>query len=126
MISPTTIATLRDALLELHSALLEYQKQIYEEDNQKVTSPAQYFKLVTSDLAFAWLRQVSEVIVSLDEMCDSLENFNPEKAQSLVDYVQQLLNPSSVANDFATKYQKALHADPAVALKHGEVIKLFS
>lgn len=124
MTSHEQITALRDALLELHSALLAYQKGEYELNNQKIASPAQYFQLVTGDPAFAWLRSVSELIVGLDEMCDNQEKATEEKVQGLFDYTKKILAPG--AGEFSVKYQQALQRNPGVAVKHGEVTRLLA
>jgi hypothetical protein len=120
------IRLLRDGLLELHTALLTYQKHEYEQDNQKITTPVQYFQLVTSDPAFAWLRSLSELIVGLDEMCDHPEKATEEKVQNLFDYTKKLLTPVEGGGEFAEKYHAAIQKNPAVALRHGETLKLLA
>lgn len=122
MVTNEQIIKLRDSLLALHSSLLEYQKHEYEQDNQKIASPAQYFHLVTTHPSFSWLRQISELIVSMDEMLESKEAVSEEKIASVVEYVRSLFAAEQGANDFSIKYQQAIQKNPSVALKHGEVM----
>ena len=118
-----TLTHVRDSLLALHTALLEYQKEQYEQDNTRIASPSQYFQIVTTSPTFAWLRELSELIVSLDELCDEPTAVDERKAMELIAYTKKLLDASS-NTEFGTKYQKALHSSPAVALKHGAVSML--
>src|SRR5437870_1217619 len=94
--------TLGPALLHLHKALLDYQKNEYEAANKKVSSPAEYFELVTKHPDFAWLHAISELIVSIDEIVDSKEE-SVEKNKSLIQYASSLFTPTG-DTAFAKKY----------------------
>lgn len=61
---------LAQALRQLHSALLDHAKSDYEFLNGKITSPFTLYNLVTSDPAFQWLRPLSGLMATLDEVID--------------------------------------------------------
>ncbi len=59
---------LRTRLLALHKALLEDAQSQYEMDRGRVSGPGALLLLVINDPWFAWLHQISEIIVRIDEM----------------------------------------------------------
>lgn len=58
------------ALRHLHSALLDHTKNNYEFLNGKIASPYTLYNLVTSDPSFQWLRPLSGLMATLDEVID--------------------------------------------------------
>ena len=114
---------IRDLLLVLHSNLLEYQKAKYEKDYEAITNSAQFFKLVTSHVDFVWLRTLSEVIVSIDELLE--KGILVEKQQEdLVAYIKSLLESKGLESAFEKKYIRAIAEDGAVAVAHGALLKV--
>ncbi len=63
------------ALLNLHKMLMENQKADYEKKYGAISNTNQYFQLVLSHEDFAWLRELSVLISSFDEI---LESDNPD------------------------------------------------
>ncbi len=59
------------SLLGLHKILLESQKAEYEKTYGAILNTNQYFQLVVSHEDFAWLRQLSALIASFDEILES-------------------------------------------------------
>lgn len=117
------LVQLRDILLALHSVLLSYQKHEYELDNKPITSPNEYFGLVTSHPSFEWLRRLSELLASLDEFVDGKGN-DTVNEKDLLTYIKKLLDSSEKETDFGKKYLKAKQKNPEVALTHGKVMEL--
>jgi catechol 2,3-dioxygenase len=61
------LKALRLGLIALHKALLDDARSAYEMDRGRVSSTGALLQLVISDPWFAWLHQISEVIVRIDE-----------------------------------------------------------
>ena len=59
---------LRTRLLALHKALLDDAKSAYEMDRGRIASAGALLQLVIHDPWFAWLHQLSELVVRIDEM----------------------------------------------------------
>lgn len=114
---------LRQALLSLHKTLLDYQQQIYERRHGRITSKGKLFSLVTGDAAFSWLRQLSELIVGLDEMFDEKKSSDQTK-KDFIKYTAKLLHPSATGTAFAKQYYQAMQKDPGVALAHARVMQM--
>lgn len=60
-------------LLDLHKFLLEGQKADYEKKYGSIANANQYFQLVVSHEDFDWLRKLSALIASFDEILESDE-----------------------------------------------------
>jgi hypothetical protein len=115
---------LRKLLLDLHKSLLEWQQREYEAEHQKITSRGQLFELVTSHRSFAWLRQLSELIVGMDTMLESKDPVPEENLKSFLLYTQQLLTPVETGNEFAKNYYQAIHKNPGITLLHAKAADL--
>jgi hypothetical protein len=118
----TTLRGVRDRLLELHKVLLDYQKGLYEADHGKIENPNVYYNLVVNDAAFAWLRTLSALVVSVDELLESKEGVGEEKAKQIADYVKKLLSGQGTDSAFTQNYTLAVHANPTIAGHHADVM----
>ena len=115
---------LRTALLALHKALLDDATAAYELDRGRIASAGALLQLVIHDPWFAWLHQVSEIVVRIDEMTRPDAKTPESDAQVLLEQIDRLLVPSETGDTFARRYYEALQRQPAVVLAHGAVKKL--
>lgn len=113
---------LRRALLHLHKALLDGEREWYEQAHGTVSS-GELLQLVISHEQFAWLHAVSEQIVRMDELLDADEPATAAEARSLVAQVRALLAPDAAGTEFQRKYYAAIQREPAVVLAHRDVTK---
>jgi len=113
---------LHGALVKLHKALLDSERQVYEKDIGRIQSPNHFFQLLTGDPFFAWLRPISQLIVGIDETLDAKElthaDVDAVMAQSVF-----LLVPATTGGEFGDRYVAALQRDPRVVLTHAQVAK---
>ena len=117
------LTNLRRTLLRLHKALLDDERLAYERVHGQV-SGGELLQLVINHEQFAWLRSISEFIVSIDEMMDADEPASNADADSLLAQARTLLNPSENGTDFERKYYAALQRNPDIVLAHSEVTKV--
>ncbi|MDQ3018853.1 MAG: hypothetical protein M3Q64_03215 [bacterium] len=115
------LVQLRVALLQLHQKLLDYQRRHYEKAHGRVQSTGKMFTLASSNKEFAWLRSLSELIVSLDSYIDASE-FDSKNIRSLFKYTKNILTPSAKKGPFETLYFEAIQNDPIVLISHRKVI----
>ena len=115
---------LRTRLLELHKALLDDAKTAYEMDRGRIASAGSLLQLVINDPWFAWLHQLSELVVRIDEMQGAESTATESDARALFEQVDRLLLPSENGDVFARRYYEAIQRQPAVVLAHGQVKKL--
>lgn len=121
--SETTLRRLRDlsrSLLRLHKALLDNERDIYEQTYGRV-SGGELYRLVLNHEQFAWLRPISELIVRIDELLDADDPLTIDDAESLFAQTRSLLSPSESGAGFDRKYFDALQREPAAVLAHREV-----
>jgi len=119
--SRARVAALRQKLLTLHKALLEDAKTAYELDRGRISSPGQLLQLVINDPWFAWLHEISELIVRMDDVAAPNGAATEADVAALLEHADRLLVPSETGDAFARKYFEALQRQPAVVLAHGDV-----
>jgi len=114
---------LRDALLDLHKALIDSERVVYETKVGPIKSPHHFFQLVSNDPWFAWLRSVSQLIVAMDEALDADEPLTSDSVDMLMNESVFLLLPAERGGEFGERYMAALQRDPHVVLAHAKVAK---
>jgi catechol 2,3-dioxygenase len=123
-LSPETRARLNDLrsrLLALHKALLDDTKSQYEMDRSRVNGAGALLQLVINDPWFAWLHQISEIIVRIDGMTVPDSGSGEADAKALMEQIDKLLVPAEAGDTFARRYFDAIQRQPAVVLAHGAV-----
>lgn len=120
------LINVRQRLLGLHKALLDGEREAYERVHGRVASPYELFGLVTNHPWFAWLRQLSALIVQIDEGLGGKEPVSETEAGVLLDQVRALLKPSESGAEFEKKYYDALQRDPEIVLLHAQISKLLA
>ncbi len=116
------LTQLRNALLALHKTLLDSEAALYEREVARLTSRHQLLGLVLHDPWFAWLHELSELVVFIDEMLEAEEPPTPADASRLIGQARELLSPAEYGEGFGKHYYLALQRDPAVVLAHGAAV----
>lgn len=120
------LKTLRNGLLHLHKSLLDAERAGYERDIARITSSGQYLELVLSDPWFAWLRDLSQFIVVVDEALDGDEPVTAADAARLVTQARAMVSPDEEGNGFRRHYFDAMQRDPGVVLAHRDMMRVFA
>ena len=115
---------LRNALLDLHKALVDAERVSYEQTMGNIPSPNHFLHLLTHDPWFAWLQPLSQLIVALDEALEGKEPLTAAAVDALANQSRLLLVPSEAGDGFSKHYFDALQRDPDVVLAHAEVARL--
>ena len=118
------LTRVRTVLLGLHKTLLDFEREGYERARGKIGNSYEFLQLVMSDAWFAWLRQLSELIVEMDELLASKETPKEGTALALVQQANMLLTPSESGSEFQKKYFAAMQQSPEVVLAHSEFANL--
>jgi hypothetical protein len=118
--SRAQLSKVRTALLRLHKTLLDFEREGYERAHGKIGSPYEFLNLVMQNLWFAWLRQLSELIVEMDELLAAKETPNEDTAVALIQQARMLLTPAESGSEFQKKYFTAMQQSPEVVLAHAE------
>lgn len=115
---------LRDKLLDLHKAVIEFERERYEKAFGPIQSPYHFLQLVTRDPWFAWLHPLSQLIVTIDEAVEEKEPLTETIADALRTQTRALLVAAENADGFSGHYYVALQQEPQVVMAHAAVIKL--
>jgi len=120
------LTELRNALIRVHKTLLDSERGVYERDIARIGSPGEFLGLLLHDPWFAWLRELSELVVIVDEALAADEAPTEEDAERLLAQARALLLPAEAGPGFAGRYYEALQRDPEVVLTHGATMKLLA
>jgi hypothetical protein len=115
---------LREALLRLHKTLLDMERRAYEKEHGAVNA-GQLFQLVVDNPQFAWLHNISEFVVRIDETLENKEGVTEEETHGMIATAKKLFVPTETGDGFQKKYYDAIQADPTVVMQHAELAKMF-
>ena len=118
------LVALREALLHIHKSLLEMERRDYEKEHGKVTA-GELFRLVVDDPQFAWLHNISEFVVRIDEALASEEGVSDTDSHVAISLARKIFAPSEAGDGFQKKYFDAIQKDPAVVMEHAQLARLF-
>ena len=119
------LITLRLALLRVHKTLLDMERREYERANGHV-STGELFRLVIDHEQFAWLHNLSEFVVRLDETLSAEEAVTENETHSAIMLARKMFAPSESGDAFQKRYFDAIQRDPAVVMEHAELARLFA
>ncbi|MFC5454379.1 hypothetical protein [Prosthecobacter fluviatilis] len=117
------LPTLRNHLLALHKLLMNAERAAYEAEGNEIRSPMEFLKLLMEHERFAWLRQLSQLVVMMDEAMEEKPPVTKERMDALVADAKHLLLGSEEPGSFAVRYAKMRKHAPAVAAAHAEICK---
>lgn len=116
------LAALRPALLDLHKALLDWQRAEYERERGRQSSHA-LLQLLLTDPQFEWLRAISALVVRIDEELEA-DASPPAELDALVTAVRDTIAMRDVLSPFGQRYEAALQDSPDAIFAHRRVIEL--
>jgi hypothetical protein len=120
------LTDLRNGLLKVHKTLLDCEQARYERDIERINSSGHLLNLVLHDPWFAWLHELSELVVQIDETLAADEPATASDASRLLAQARLLLTPNESGKGFRQQYYEALQRDPDVVIAHGAAMKLLS
>jgi hypothetical protein len=115
---------LREALLRIHKSLLDMERRDYEKEHG-VVNTGELFRLVVDNPQFAWLHNISEFVVRIDENLASEEGVNDTDAHVAITLARKIFAPTETGDGFQKKYFDAIQKDPAVVIEHAQLVRLF-
>jgi hypothetical protein len=119
------LIALRHALLLIHKTLLNMERRDYERDHG-VVNTGELFRLVIDDAQFAWLHNISEFVVRIDETLAGKEPITVEYMRESFVLARKMFTPTESGDAFQKKYFDAIQRDPAVVMDHAEMARLFN
>lgn len=119
------LITLRNSLLRIHKTLLDMERRDYERANGAVNA-GELFRLVVGHAQFAWLHNISEFVVRIDETLSAEEPVTPEDAATAITLARKMFVPTESGDAFQKQYFDAIQREPAVVMEHAELARLFN
>lgn len=119
------LVALRVTLLRLHKTLLDMEQREYERAHGRV-STGELFRLVIDHEQFAWLHNLSEFVVRLDEALSAEEPVTPADTHGAIMLARKMFAPSESGDAFQKRYFDAIQRDPKVVMEHAELARLFA
>ncbi|MEC4807207.1 MAG: hypothetical protein SAJ12_16120 [Jaaginema sp. PMC 1079.18] len=116
----------RKALLNLHKALLESEKIVYEKKHGRIQSKGEFFRLVVDHEWFGWLRPISQFIVKIDEALGGKEPATLNEVKGLLSEAKVLLHPAESGTAAEQRYYQAIQRDPNVAFMHSQIAEVLN
>ncbi len=117
------LTNLRNALLQLHKHLLDSEREIYERDVARIKSPSHFLGLLLEDPHFEWLRELSQMVVLIDETLAADEPATPAETERLMKQSRELVTPSEHGTRFGKRYYQAMQRDPNVVMAHSDMLR---
>jgi len=118
------LGNLRDLLLDQHKLLLDRERVEYEKINGPVAGPGPLLTLVIGDPHFAWLKQISTLIVEIDEALSRRSKAGQSDADALVAQARELMKPREQGTDFQVRYHAAVQESPDVVILQCQIERL--
>lgn len=117
---------LSTSLKDLHKALLMLEAKKMEQEIGRKVSPYELLGATMNDPNLAWLRVMSELIVSIDIVVDETPTLTAQEANKTVADVLNVLEkpPGLIATDFWTRYTEYLGTNPDIIMLHSKVKKV--
>jgi hypothetical protein len=116
----------RVALLHLHKTLLDDEREAYERVHDRIENSYEVLRLVMHDPWFAWLHDLSELIVKIDELLDAKEPQAEADVEGVLRQARELTTPDENGGEFQQKYFKALQRSPDAVLAHAETTRVIN
>jgi len=119
------LITLRNSLLRIHKTLLDMERRGYERAHGAVNA-GELFRLVVGHPQFAWLHNISEFVVRIDETLSAEAPVTPEDAATAMSLARKMFVPTESGDAFQKQYFDAIQKEPAVVMEHAQLARLFN
>lgn len=118
------LGQLRNLLLEQHKLLLDRERAVWEKTNGPIPGPGKFLSLVIEDPHFAWLKQISTLVVEIDEALARRSTAGQLEADALTAQAREIMKPRAEGSDFQVRYYRAVQEAPDVAALQGRIVSL--
>lgn len=115
------VVQLRHEVLHLHKALVEVEREDLERREGRLT-PHQFLDRLLHDEAYAWMKQLSALIIGLDEWLDD-PAAAPDAADEYIAALRQMVQPDPAGDAFQQRYAARMQTSPAVVMAHAAVVR---
>ena len=114
--SKETLTRLRNLMLEQHKLLLDRERAVYEKEHGPISGPGQFLTLVLGDPHFLWLKEISTMVVEIDEAISRRSKAEQPVAEALLEQARRVMRPREAGTDFQQRYWAAVQESPDVVI----------
>jgi len=118
------LGNLRNLLLEQHKLLLDRERAAYEKVNGPIAGPGPFLSLALNDPNFAWLKQISTLVIEIDEALSRRSKAGEAEANAIVAQAKEMMRPREQGSEFQARYYGALQDSPDAVILQCRVEKL--
>lgn len=115
---------IRHALLELHKAMIDAQRILYERSHGRIETTNQFLGLVLEHPEFEWIRALSALIAQLDEWREEGDQASDRALDELLGALRSLIQPGGGNARFSKRYWEMVEATPEVLVGHVKLWRL--
>jgi hypothetical protein len=119
-----SLKAIRLALLDLHKALLDLEREHYEKEHGEIKTPGEYLQLVIGHSQFDWLHKLSGLIVEMDELISPRTKQDSAEAASAIDAARKILVLDENGDDYQRRYWTAVQESPDVLIEHVKATRI--
>jgi hypothetical protein len=110
------LGKLSGLLIEQHKLLLDRERSEYERAHGPVSGPGPFLTLVLGDPHFAWLKQISGLVVAIDEALSRRSTADQTVADALLVQAREMMRPREHGSDFQVRYYNAIQESPDIVI----------
>ncbi len=118
------LVNLSNLLLEQHKLLLDREKAEYEVVNGPIAGPGVFLQLVLGDEHFLWLKNISTMVVEIDEALSRRSTAGQPEADALIAQARELMRPREEGSDFQKRYWHAVQESPDIVILQVRIERL--
>ena len=118
------LGKLRKLLLEQHKLLLDRERAEYEKVNEAIPGPGPFLALALNHPHFAWLKQISTLVIEIDEALSRRSKADQPVADAIIAQAREMMRPRAEGTDFQVRYYNAVQESPDVVILQCRIEKL--
>lgn len=110
------LGKIRGLLLEQHKLLLDRERAAWEKEKGPIAGPGALLNLVLTEPHFAWLRDISTLVVEIDETLSRRSKAGQAEVDALLSQAREMMRPREQGTDFQVRYHNAVQDSPDIVI----------
>ena len=120
------LGKLSSLLIEQHKLLLDRERDVYQKIHGPIAGPGPWLTLVIEDPHFAWLKQISGLVVAIDEALSPRSTADQFLADALIKQAREMMRPGEQGSEFQTRYYNAIQESPDIVILQCRIEQLIN
>jgi hypothetical protein len=118
------LGNLRTLLIEQHKLLLDRERVEYQKTHGPIAGPGPFLTLVLGDPHFAWLKNISGLVVAIDEALSRRSKADQSVADALLAEAREMMKPRENGSDFQVRYYNSIQESPDIVILQCRIERL--